>query len=52
MRQIIISSGSSTYTKIVNKWNSELIGIVSYYWEAIIGSNNLLDLLVKSENQI
>jgi len=27
VRQILMSSGSTTFTKIVNKWNTALIGI-------------------------
>lgn len=28
VRQILMSSGSTTFTKIVNKWNTALIGIL------------------------
>lgn len=32
VRQILMSSGSTTFTKIVNKWNTALIGIYSYFY--------------------
>ena len=31
-----MSSGSTTFTKIANKWNTALIGLVTYYREAVI----------------
>jgi len=52
MRQILISSGSTTFTKISNKWNNSLIGLVTYFREAIINSPKLLELIVKCENKI
>ncbi|CAF5145735.1 unnamed protein product, partial [Rotaria sp. Silwood1] len=52
IRQILISSGSTTFTKIVNKWNTELIGLMTYFREAVINTQKLLDLLVKCENKI
>ena len=51
-RQILMTSGSSTFTKIVNKWNTALIGLVTYYREAIVHTPELLDILVKAENKI
>ena len=47
-----MSSGSTTFSKIVNKWNTALIGLMTYYREAIIHMNELLDSLVKAENKI
>ena len=47
-----MSSGSTTFTKIANKWNTALIGLVTYYREAVIHTQELLDLLVKCENKI
>ena len=47
-----MSSGSTTFSKIVNKWNTALIGLMTYYREAVIHTNELLDALVKSENKI
>eukprot|EP00041_Stephanoeca_diplocostata_P037416 m.1416831 g.1416831 ORF g.1416831 m.1416831 type:complete len:2325 (-) comp25031_c0_seq1:164-7138(-) len=52
IRQILMSSGSTTFTKIVNKWNTALIGLMTYYREAVINTQELLDLLVKCENKI
>ena len=36
IRQVLMSSGSTTFTKIANKWNTALIGLVTYYREAVI----------------
>ncbi|KAK1441956.1 pre-mRNA splicing factor prp8 [Babesia gibsoni] len=52
IRQILMASGSTTFTKIANKWNTTLIGLMTYYREAVIHTNELLDLLVKCENKI
>ncbi|KAI6213256.1 WD repeat-containing protein 48-like protein [Aphelenchoides besseyi] len=52
IRQILMSSGSTTFTKIVNKWNTALIGLMTYYREAVVNTQELLDLLVKGENKI
>ena len=51
-RQILMSSGSTTFTKIANKWNTALIGLMTYYREAVIHTQEMLDLLVKGENKI
>ena len=50
--QVLMSSGSTTFSKIVNKWNTALIGLMTYYCEAVIHTNELLDSLVKAENKI
>lgn len=47
-----MASGSTTFTKIANKWNTTLIGLMTYYWEAIVHTEELLDILVKCENKI
>ena len=47
-----MASGSTTFTKIANKWNTTLISLMTYYREASIYTDQLLDLLVKSENKI
>ncbi|KAJ3204221.1 Pre-mRNA-processing-splicing factor 8 [Entophlyctis luteolus] len=52
IRQILMSSGSTTFTKIVNKWNTALIGLMTYFREAVVHTRELLDLLVKAENKI
>ncbi|CAG9461905.1 unnamed protein product [Pedinophyceae sp. YPF-701] len=52
IRQVLMSSGSTTFTKIANKWNTALIGLMTYYREAVVHTQELLDLLVKNENKI
>ena len=52
VRQILMSSGATTFTKIANKWNTALLGLVTYYREAVLGTPELLDLLVKCETKI
>ena len=52
VRQILMASGSTTFTKISNKWNTTLIGVMTYYREAVIHTSEMLDLLVKCENKI
>lgn len=52
IRQVLMSSGSTTFTKIANKWNTSLIGLMTYYREAVVHTQELLDLLVKCENKI
>ena len=52
VRQILMSSGSTTFTKIANKWNTALIGLMTYYREAVVNTQEMLDLLVKCENKI
>ena len=47
-----MSSGSTTFTKIVNKWNTALIGLMTYYRESVVHTQELLDLLVKCENKL
>ncbi|OWK15459.1 hypothetical protein Celaphus_00000833, partial [Cervus elaphus hippelaphus] len=37
---------------IVNKWNTALIGLMTYFREAVVNTQELLDLLVKCENKI
>ncbi|BFZ55441.1 pre-mRNA-splicing factor 8 [Savitreella phatthalungensis] len=52
IRQILMSSGSTTFTKIANKWNTALIALLTYYREAVITTPELLDLLVKCETKV
>ena len=52
IRHILLSSGATTFTKIANKWNSAVIGLMTYYREAVIHTQELLDILVKCENKI
>jgi pre-mRNA-processing factor 8 len=51
-RTILMASGSTTFTKIANKWNTNLIGMMTYFREAVIHTDSLLDLLVKCENKV
>lgn len=39
-------------SQIVNKWNTALIGLMTYFREAVVNTQELLDLLVKCENKI
>merc|ERR1719223_1304674 len=52
IRHILMASGATTFTKIANKWNTSLIGLMTYFREAVIHTQELLDLLVKCENKI
>ena len=52
VRQILMASGSTTFTKVSNKWNTSLIGLITYYREAIVNTEKILDLLVRCENKI
>ncbi|KAL7751467.1 Pre-mRNA-processing-splicing factor 8 [Sorochytrium milnesiophthora] len=52
VRQILMASGSTTFSKIINKWNTCLIGLMTYFREAVVNTRELLDLLVKAENKI
>jgi len=52
VRQILMAAGSTTFTKIINKWNTALISLMTYYREATVHTAELLDLLVKCENKI
>ena len=52
IRQILMSSGSTTFTKIANKWNTALIALFTYYREAAVSTVPLLDTIVKCETKI
>ena len=52
IRQILMSSGSTTFTKIANKWNTSLISLFTYYREAAVSTVSLLDTIVKCETKI
>ena len=52
VRQILMASGSTTFTKIANKWNTTLIGLMTYFRESVVHTEQILDLLVKCENKI
>lgn len=50
-RQILMAAGATTFTKIINKWNTLIIGLMTYYREAVIHTRELLDEIVKFENK-
>ena len=52
IRQVLMSSGATTFSKVANKWNTALISLMTYYREAVVHTQELLDLLVKCENKI
>lgn len=52
VRQILMSSGSMTFTRVANRWNQALIGVMTYFREAVVNTQELLDVLVKAENRI
>ncbi|KAI3402314.2 PRP8 [Candida oxycetoniae] len=52
IRQILMSSGSSPFTKVAAKWNTALISLVTYFREAAVATPALLDVLVKCETKI
>jgi len=52
IRQVLMGSGLTTFSKIVNKWNIASIRLITYYREAVIHTNELLGALVKAKNKI
>ena len=52
IRGLLMTSGATTFTKAINKWNTALIGLMTYYREAVIQTRELLDLIVKCENRV
>lgn len=52
IQSILMGSGSTTFTKIVGKWNTALIALFTYFRESIVTTEPLLDLLVKSETRV
>ncbi|KAH7038072.1 LOW QUALITY PROTEIN: uncharacterized protein B0I36DRAFT_315435, partial [Microdochium trichocladiopsis] len=52
IRQILMSSGSTTFTKIANKWNTALIALFTYYREAAVSTVNLLDTITKIQTRM
>ncbi len=52
IRNVLMSSGATTFAKIANKWNTALIGLITYYREAVVNTDELLDLLVRCETKI
>ena len=52
VRVVLLMSGATTFFKIVNKWNTALIGLMTYYREAVVNTQELLDMLVLFENRV
>lgn len=52
IKQILLSAGSSPFVKIASRWNTAVLSLFVYYREAIVGTESLLDILVKSETKI
>lgn len=52
IRRILLSAGSSPFTKIASRWNTAVLALFVYYREAIVATEPLLDILVKSETRI
>ncbi|CAK7904636.1 pre-mRNA-splicing factor 8 [[Candida] anglica] len=52
IRQILMSSGSTTFTKVASKWNTALVALFAYFREAAVSTDRLLDVLVKCETKI
>jgi len=52
IRQLILNSGSTTFTKIANKWNSSILGILTYFREFSKKNQNCNSVLSKSEEKI
>jgi pre-mRNA-processing factor 8 len=52
IRGLLMTSGSTTFTKVANKWNTALIGLMTYYREAAIHTRELLDLIVRCEGKV
>ena len=47
-----MTSSQCHFTKTSNKWNSAVIGLMTYFREAVVHTEEILDLLVKCENKI
>lgn len=52
IRGILMASGSTTFTKIAARWNTALLSLFTYFREAIVATEPLLDVLVKCETKI
>ena len=49
-RAILMASGSMPFTKIADKLNTDLVGRMTYFRDAVSHADALLDLLVRGEN--
>jgi pre-mRNA-processing factor 8 len=52
IRNVLMSAGATTFTKVINKWNTALIALMCYYREATVHTQEILDLLVKLEGKM
>nr|UXY88510.1 splicing factor Prp8 [Cryptomonas curvata] len=52
IKQFLITYNSTTFTKISNKWNLNLIGFVSYYRESCLNCHNFFKLVSHLEEKI
>nr|UXY87508.1 splicing factor Prp8 [Cryptomonas sp.] len=52
IRQVLIISNSTTFTKISNRWNLNIIGIVSYFRESSKNSRKFLKTVSISEERM
>ena len=51
IRQVFMSSGATTFSKIANKWNTALISLMTYYREAVVHTQELLGLIGQVREQ-
>ena len=52
VRQILMSSGSTTFAKIAKRWNTTLTATAAYFREAAVATPELLEGFVKGEVRI
>lgn len=52
VRQILMSSGSTTFAKIVKRWNTALTALATYFREAAAATPKLLEAIVKNEMRV
>jgi pre-mRNA-processing factor 8 len=51
IRQTLMAAGATTFAKIISKWNTTLISLMTYYREAVVHTTELLEYLVIAENK-
>jgi pre-mRNA-processing factor 8 len=52
MRLILLSSMATSFAKVANRWNTALISFLTYYREAVIHTEEALDLIIKMETKV
>ncbi|KAF9643301.1 hypothetical protein BDM02DRAFT_3191897 [Thelephora ganbajun] len=52
IQQVLMSSGSTTFSKTASERNTAFIGLMTYSRGACVHTDELLDALVKTENKI